>query len=170
MGAQSTVPGPLRMLDAATVQQIVDSVTTLVARHYVVPDTGTLIAAYLRNQVRQNAYTRALDRAQLVDFLSADMQKVNGDRQLYLRAADAGGGGTPVMARRGAMAASALTAARRENFNIDRADRLEGNAGYLSFSLVSSMGGEEALRVLDAAMASLDRTDAMIIEPIRRPR
>lgn len=86
------------------------------------------------------------------------------------RGAGGGGGGGPTIVRRGpTLSESALAQVRSDNFNIDRADRLDGNVGYLALSLVSSTGGGEAFRVIDAAMTFLERTDAMIID-VRQTR
>jgi hypothetical protein len=58
----------------------------------------------------------------------------------------------------------ALDQARRDNFGVRRAERLAGNVGYLDLALVSRYGTEEAFQAIDAAMAVLERADAMIID------
>jgi hypothetical protein len=58
----------------------------------------------------------------------------------------------------------ALDQARRDNFGVRRAERLAGNVGYLDLALVSRRGTEEAYQAVDAAMAVLERADAMIID------
>jgi hypothetical protein len=162
--------------DAITREVIARAVASIAERveaNYVVPDTGRMIAESLRKQLAAGAYDQLRTRAQFTDRVTADLRRVNGDLHLSVRsvAAVAAGGGQgagPQMMMRGGPGAGippdALDAARRENFGVRRAERLAGNVGYLDLARVSRFGTEEAFRAIDAAMALLERTDAMIID------
>jgi len=99
---------------------------------------------------------------------------VNGDRHLYVTYVGAGGspsaggatsGPRMVMRRPGdPIAPNELAAARRAHYDFQTVQRLAGNVGYVALSQLSSRGSAEAFAALDAAMAFLERTDAMIVD------
>jgi hypothetical protein len=165
-------------IDAATAKSIVERVAAAVEENYVIPDTGHMVAEHLRSRVRAGAYDASLDPGRLADRLSADMKAVNGDLHLYVRFAPGPGDPTSLGAGSGPrmirmrpgdqLPAEILAPLRRANYNVERADRLAGNVGYLSLSEVSARN-EEAFKVLDAAMSFLERADAMIIDLRRTP-
>ncbi len=165
--------------DRALMHRVVDSLAAVVASNYVVPDTGRLVAEHLRARLRAGAYDEPRTFAQLADRLTVDLKAVNGDRHLYVnytgaegpQPSRAGGAGPQmVMRRRGDPVPSAqLLAARRANYDVSRVERLPGNVGYLALNLLSARGSDEIYRVIDAAMAVLERTDAMIIDLRRTP-
>jgi hypothetical protein len=162
-------PAAASTLERTTVHRIVDSVASLAATNYVFPDTGRMVAEHLRSRARAGVYDGVAGMARLADRLTADMQKVNGDRHLYVdytAGGARGSGGPQIMMRRpgDAVAPDVLTQARRLNYEIPRVERLAGNVGYLAVQNLSSVGSEEAYRIIDAAMAFVERTDAMIID------
>lgn len=140
----------------------------------MVADTGRLIADHIRQRLATAAYDKLQTRAQFVDRVTADLRSVNGDPHLFVRSvagpgtAGAAMGSGPQMVMRGGggsgPSAQALEQARRDNFGVRRAEHLAGNVGYLDLALVSRRGTEEAYQAVDAAMAVLERTDAMIID------
>lgn len=150
-------------VDTATARRVVESVAGAVEASYVVPDTGRLVAAHLRDRLRQGAYRQPLAVDRFTDRVTADMQAVNGDRHLYLVRGGARGGQPVRASSNDAGADPQLAADRRVNHNFDAAQRLAGNVGYLATSELAGRT-EEAYRTLDAAMAFLARTDAMIID------
>lgn len=165
--------------DRALVYRVVDSLASVVATNYVVPDTGRLVAEHLRTRLRSGAYDKPSTFAQLADRLTVDLQTVNGDRHLYVSyTGTAGprppreGGAAPqlVMRRPGdPVPSEQLLAARRANYDVSRIERLPGNVGYLALNLLSARGSDEIYRIIDAAMAVLERTDVMIIDLRRTP-
>jgi hypothetical protein len=172
-------PGLLRAQNGsgdlrALVDRVVANVANAAEQSYVFPDTGKLVADHVRKRHREGAYTTITDPAQLADRLTNDMRAINGDRHLYVtfagtRPAQSGGGGGPqpqmVMRRPGdPIPPDALAAARRANYDIESVQRLAGNVGYLSLTRLSTRGTDEAFAVIDAAMALLERTDAMIVD------
>jgi retinol-binding protein 3 len=152
------------------VTRVVDSVAALAEARYVFPDTGRMVGEHLRKRLHDGAFSGITQRAQLADRISREMQRVNGDRHLYVTfgaGASSGGGPRMVMRRPGSSASEtdpAVLAARRANFDFHKVERLAGNVGYLSLGLLSSRGSNEAFEVIDAAMAFLGRVDAMVID------
>lgn len=161
---------PPSAIDPTVAKRVVESVARTVEENYVFPDTGRMVADHLRGRVRAGAYDKPMDSGRLTDRMTADMKAVNGDLHLYTQftggRVDANAAGAPRMLMRrpgDPIPADQLAQARRVNHNIDAAQRLAGNVGYLSVSELSGRS-DEAFRTLDAAMALLAHTDAMIID------
>ena len=149
--------------------QIAESVAAAVAERYVFPDIGERIAAHIRARSAAGAYD-ALTPAQLVDTLTQDLRVVNGDRHLYLQY-QAGGGrqggpapgsGQPVRMTPGTSPQS-IELARRRNYYLNRAERLDGNVGYLDVRRFFG-ATDDARDAAAGAMAFLADVDAMIID------
>jgi retinol-binding protein 3 len=168
-------PGVLRAQSGngdlrAIVDRVVANVANVAEQSYVFPDTGKLVADHVRNRHREGAYATITDPAQLADRLTNDMRAINGDRHLYVtfagtRPPQSGPQPQMVMRRPGdPILPDALAAARRANYDVESVQRLAGNVGYLSVTRLSTRGTDEAFAVIDAAMAFLERTDAMIID------
>jgi retinol-binding protein 3 len=153
-----------RQSSADTVEAVADAI----AQRYVFPDAGAKIAAYIRDRARQGAYER-LTGGELADALTRDLRVENGDRHLYVQyqpgstAGPAGGSPSgPVRQISGATPASA-DLMRRRNYFLNRAERLDGNIGYLDVRRFFGLT-DEAFAAADGAMAFLAQTDAMIID------
>jgi hypothetical protein len=174
LAAAPHVPGAQTAQDPATlssiVERVVDSVARVAEQNYVFADTGRMVADYLRKRLRDGSYRSVVELAQLADRLTTDMQAVNGDRHLYV--AYAGRSGSPsdagpvrqAVTRRPAEVSPADVWGQRANYDFNSVQRLAGNVGYLSLFQLSSRGTEEAFAVIDAAMAFLERADAVIID------
>jgi hypothetical protein len=156
-------------IDPAVARRVVENIAGTVEASYVFPDTGRMIAEHLRGRLRAGVYDAPMDAGRLTDRITADMKATNGDLHLYVQYA--GGRVEPnspgprmVMRRPGdPVPPDQMVMARRMNHNIDVVQRLPGNVGYLAVSELSGRS-DEAYRVLDAAMALLERTDALIID------
>ena len=146
---------------------VAERVADVVAQRYVFPDVGDRIAAYIRDRASKGVYEK-LTPAQLVDTLTQDLKKENGDRHLYLQYQASGspipaqGAGGPVRVMAGGSAQS-RDLARRRNYYLNRVERLDGNIGYLDIRRFFS-STEEAREAAAGAMAFLADTDAMILD------
>ena len=150
--------------------QLAETVAAAVAQRYVFPDIGEKIAAHVRARAAAGAYDK-LAPAQLVDALTQDLRVVNRDRHLYVQyqaggggrqGGSAPGGGAPVRMTPGASPQS-LELARRRNYYLNSAQRLDGNVGYLDVRRFFG-ATEEARDAAAGAMAFLADVDAMIID------
>ncbi|HEU4561255.1 MAG TPA: S41 family peptidase [Longimicrobium sp.] len=167
-------PNPERALDAAARRVIVDSAASLLTRYYAFADTGQMLATHLRARLAAGAFDGAATEPQLGELLTREMQSFNNDGHLYT--AYRPGVGTPsavaMRTRQGGSQASApqrpqpsaadVAAMRRQNYGLARAERLDGNIGYIE--ITSFTRGDEAAAAIDAAMAMLQHVDAMIID------
>jgi retinol-binding protein 3 len=155
----------------AIVERVVRNVANVAERSYVFPDTGKMVAEHLRRRLASGAFSSVVELAQLADRLTAEMQSVNADRHLYVTYAGRSAGGSsadqPTIVRRrpgDTPSDEALVWPRRLNYDFHGVQRLAGNVGYLSLSLLSSRGTPESFQVVDAAMAFLAHVDALIID------
>jgi len=147
-------------VDADVIQAVADAV----AQRYVFPDAATTIGAHIRERARQGAYER-LSGGELADALTRDLRVTNGDRHLYVLyqpGQSSGSASGPVRQGPGATPASA-DLMRRRNYFLNRAERLDGNVGYLEVRRFFGLA-DEALDAVAGAMAFLAQTDAIIID------
>jgi hypothetical protein len=165
-------------LDAAARQAVVDTVAAQLERFYVDADTGRLIAARLRDRRAGGAYDRMATTSAFAEALTSDLRSINGDLHLGVRYAPdlptehpgSRGLTTPGPRPPGAPPDPAepqptpalLAEWRRDNFGMVRAERLEGNVGYIEVR--GFYDGPEAFATTGAALAFLGRTDAMIFD------
>jgi hypothetical protein len=153
-GGGEPAPRPTGPLSDQARMAVVDSAAGLLARYYVTRDTAEMIGASLRERARSGAYAGMTDRAAFAQALTADILAVHPDQHLRVTA----GPGMQGPPRR---APQADSAAGRYRFITD-ARVLDGNVGYLKMS--SFPGPREAMDEMAAALRTLERTDAMIID------
>jgi ketosteroid isomerase-like protein len=148
-----------------TTSAIVEAVANAVVDRYVFPDVGVKIAADVREREREGAYD-TLAGGELADALTRDLRARNGDRHLSVlyqpgQPDQAAGSSTgPV---RQAPSDASMDATRRRNYHVNRAERLDGNVGYLELRRFFGQTAE-ARDAMAGAMAFLAQTDAMIID------
>jgi len=112
----------------------------------------------------------------LADALSRDLRTVNSDRHLYVtfqppaapdgpRSSAGAGGQAPIgpMRQQPGSTPAMQEMIRRRNYYLNRAERLDGNVGYLEVRQFFGLA-DEARQALAGAMAFLTQTDAMIID------
>jgi len=165
------------LLDAAARRDVVDTVAAQLVRFYVDADTGRLIARHIRERLVAGAYGRLATPEDFAAGLTADLRVINGDLHLGVRYAPglptehpgAGGLSTPRPRPPGSPAPdepqptpAMLADWRSANFGFERADRLDGNVGYLEVRGFFDV--PEAFAAAEAALGFLERTDAVIFD------
>jgi hypothetical protein len=176
-GAAQTAPHP-GPLTAGARRDVVDTIAAQLERFYVDADTGRLIAAQLRQRLTGGAYDKIGTTAGFADALTSDLRGVNGDLHLSVQYAPdqptdhpgSRGLTTPGPRPPGAapdpnepeLTPALLAEWRRSNFGLERAERLEGNVGYIRVR--GFYDGPEAYAATGAALAFLERTDAIIFD------
>ncbi|HEX8454133.1 MAG TPA: S41 family peptidase [Longimicrobium sp.] len=151
-GGGEDEPAPAAPLTDAARAAVADSAAALLARNYVSRDTAERIGARLRERARAGAYA-GMDRAALAQALTEDIRAVHPDR--HLRVVVGAGGIGPARPAPRADSAGGFR-------YITDARVLPGNVGYLKMS--SFPGAPEAMDEMAAALRTLERTDAMIID------
>ncbi len=153
-GEPEPEPRPTAPLTDQARMAVVDSAAGLLARYYVTRDTAEMIGARLRERVRSGAYAGMTDRAAFARALTDDIRAIHPDQHLLVAAG-------PQVQGPQRRAPQADSAAGRFRFITD-ARVLDGNVGYLKMS--SFPGPREAMDEMAAALRTLERTDAMIID------
>jgi C-terminal processing protease CtpA/Prc len=147
-------------MQQADITAITRELGALVADRYVFPDLGTDISQRLADRLAGGSYQSVPDEESLAVALTQDLQTVNGDQHLRLLHSPA------ELPARGDEAGelAAMTAwAQRSAGGIARAERLEGNVGYLDLQPLlfpPSLAGE----AVAAAMTLMAAADALLID------
>jgi C-terminal processing protease CtpA/Prc len=139
---------PTLLLAEPVSREIAQAAATAVEENYVFPEIGRDIAARIRAKLAEGSYDAVPAGEELARALTADMQAVNGDKHLRVRAA---------------------TSARRapQGDGVARVEILPGNIGYVDFRHFPPLAvAEESLR---AAMTRVAGARALILD-LRRHR
>ncbi|MEO8431002.1 MAG: S41 family peptidase [Acidobacteriota bacterium] len=188
LSAASAVPAAPETapsLDAARARQVAEAVATAIDDLYVDPEAGRRIAAELRTRSAAGAYDRAASASTLGDRLTRDLQEIGRDRHLSVRRDASGmpggrsrrtvidgpppegappGGPGPIRVIRGSAPPdpARAEAARRTNFGLRAAERMDGNVGYLDVREFQPL--PLSRDTLAAAMAFLAGSDAIVVD------
>jgi C-terminal processing protease CtpA/Prc len=146
---------------------VIDGVIRRIQEGYIYPDKARQMAVAVRRNASRGAYNRITGANDLADRLTRDLQAVSRDK--HLRVFYDGRGvrdevpdAEPTPAERRELAALG----RRVNWGLERAERLDGNIGYLEIRSFN-FDAESVDSTLASAMNFLANTDALIID-VRR--
>lgn len=163
---EGAAPAPVSIeMSAEARREAVERVAELIERNYVSADTGQMIARHLRQRQSAGAYEALTTWPRLAETLTTDVRSVNGDRHLNVRFAGGGaqggpGGGPQRVGGTGGPAGPG--GGGPAGSGIERVERLPGNLGYLKLGIVA--GSPAALDSMAAALRTLERTDAVILD------
>jgi retinol-binding protein 3 len=145
-------PGGSPGIDAASRALAVESVASAVEANYPWPDTAQMIAAHVRGRSAAGAYDTFSTLRDLANALSRDLRAINGDVHLGVVGGPSGGAPAPM----------ALVSPEDRPTGVERVERLEGNVGYLKLNQL--IAGDRSFDAVAQALASLDGTDAMVLD------
>ena len=160
-GAQ--LPDPA--LTAKDRRQIAEDFAKVLETKYVLPDQAKNMAAAVRAQIRAGAYDNLEPASAFASALLGHARAVNDDKHLQLKVTP---NVVPIESdeeKEKRMAPQMARQARRANFGLAKAERLDGNIGYLDIEVFPKV--QFAGPAIDAALAFLGETDAMIIDARR---
>jgi C-terminal processing protease CtpA/Prc len=148
-------------IDAATRQQVIDGAIDHMRRGYIFEDVAAKMAAALRAHAKAGAYDAMTSGDAFATLLTTHLREVSHDKHLRILYNPAGiaGAQPPTTDEERARRAAAE---RRGNYGLHRAERLDGNVGYIELRGFS--GSQEAGRAVAAAMNLLADTDALIFD------
>jgi C-terminal processing protease CtpA/Prc len=148
-------------IDAATRQQVLDGAIEHMQRGYIFEDVAQKMAAALRAHAKAGAYDAMTSGADFAAAVTTHLQQVSKDKHLRILYNPAGIAGTqpPTTAEE---RARRVAAERRNNYGLHRAERLDGNVGYIELRGFS--GSPEAGAAVTAAMNLLANTDALVFD------
>ncbi len=144
----------------ADITSITRELAGLVGERYVFPDPAAEISRLLESRLAGGCYAAAPDEAGLAAALTQDLQSLNGDKHLRLlhSAAELPERGDEAAELAALSAYAALTSG-----GIARAERLDGNVGYLDLRPLlfpPALAGE----AVAAAMTLIAPTDVLLID------
>lgn len=163
LAARAQSPGPT--LTAKDRREIAEAFANVVETRYVLPDHAKNMAAAVRAQIRAGAYDNLEPAAAFASAVVGHARAVNNDKHLRLQVT---GGPIPIESdeeKEKRMAPQMASQARRANFGLAKAERLDGNIGYLDIEFFPAV--KLAAPATDAALAFLAETDALIIDARR---
>jgi retinol-binding protein 3 len=159
-------PIPLRAqgpsaLDAEMRARVIDGAIRELRENYVFPETAERMATAVRERQKRGEYDAVTDGAQFASLLTRHFREVSNDKHLRVNYfAD----GAPVMSfqngpeQRERMRQRLLA----DNCGFERAERLEGNIGYLKFNFFAdtdACGGKAS-----EVMSSLAGVKALVVD------
>ena len=162
--AQVARPGQLPAMDPATRAAVVDSITAVIDRVYVLAEPAARIVAGLKKNLAEGVYDDFTDPAEFAARLETDSQEINHDGHFGIRAflpldptvVEASLDEDPAdVARR-------ERTTRARNFGFRKAEILPGGVGYLKFDQFAH--GDDAFAAAVAAMNFLGNSSAVILD------
>lgn len=147
-------------LSASERKALIEAIDRTMRAQYVFPAKVPAIIAGLRKNERAGRYSGT--PAEVGDRLGEDLARLAGDRHLrvhyFADGVPAMGDETPSAAEQAAQ----LAEERAANFGIDKLEILDGNIGYLRITHFPD--AVSAARVIEAAMAFVGSSDALIVD------
>lgn len=155
---------PDAKLDAAVRTQVIDAALAALSRSYVFPEVAAKIDVAIRERVQAHAYDRVTSSLAFAEALTKDLQAVSHDKHMrvFYRAQPVPDDPPPGAAPSAADQARLHTFAQRTNAAFVKAERLDGNIGYLRID--GFLPPEECGPRAAAAMTFLADTDALILD------
>jgi hypothetical protein len=147
-------------MQQADITAITHDLAGLVAERYVFPGLGADLSQLLEDRLADGRYTLVPDEESLATTLTQDLQSLNGDKHLRLRHSASE---LPERGDEAAELAAMAAWAQRSTGGIARAERLDGNIGYLNLQPLlfpPSIAGE----AVAAAMTLVAPADALLID------
>jgi hypothetical protein len=150
-------------IDATTRQAVIEACAQELKKSYVFADVAERMVDALNRRASSGAYDNLKSSLAFAQQLTEDMQGVSHDKHLRLFYS------YEAIPERAAAKPSPEMLERRErlerevNFGFERAERLEGNVGYLELRMFAP-SSSRAEEVASAAMTFLAQTDALIID------
>lgn len=147
-------------LDPAFVKATVESIGTTIRHEYFDPKVGADVDAALRRGLADGRYTTVADDRALAALITRDLFAATRDKHLAVEARL----DIPAQRERSVSQADEARArtVRRANGGVQRVEILAGNVGYVE--LTSFFRPEEARDAIAAAMQTLARADALILD------
>jgi C-terminal processing protease CtpA/Prc len=150
-------------VDAATRMAVIDGLIKDLNESYVFPEIAKNMQADLEKRKSASEYDAITSSRAFADKLTQDLQAISKDKHLRVRFSAEP---IPVRAERREPTEAEIKqrnqSMKRGNFGFDRAERLDGNIGYIE--LRGFTDHEAGAATVAAAMSFLANTDALIFD------
>ncbi len=145
------------------INELINSISDSLNKHYIFPDKAENISAYLHSQLKSNAYTKLLnDPQKLEQLISKDISSVYRDPHLRVQF-DPGFNAQVAYHPTAEELQQVKNYWKDNNYSFKKLEVLPGNIGYLSFNLfVDDI--KAAKPTIKAALSFLANTDAIILD------
>lgn len=149
-------------LDTATRSEVINTLLTLLQKHYIFPQVAQEIENALRLRMSKGEYEQITSGEQLALLLTTHIQEVSKDKHLRVSYSAQGLPELKEQESEQQQRARWHEYWRIQNYGFHKVERLPGNIGYLDFRAFypTEYAGETAI----AAMNFLANTDALIID------
>jgi C-terminal processing protease CtpA/Prc len=154
---------PDRQVDAAARSAVIDRLINELNDSYVFAETAKKMELDLRSRLKNKEYDEITGSVAFAAKLTADLQSISRDKHLRVRFSF-----DPIPIRRARSEPTAEEKAEREiflkrtNYGFDRAERMDGNIGYIE--LRGFFDPEGGAPTVAAAMSMVAYTDALIFD------
>jgi len=138
----------------------IDKIAALLDRFYVFPDVAARLGAHIKARRDAGAFDRLADPKSFAEAVTRDLRSICKDPHLELYF-----GPNPDLQPKEDLALKRLLSRldrERRNFGLNKVEILPGNVGYMSIQSV--MYYDQVKDILEAALAFLSRTDALIFD------
>jgi retinol-binding protein 3 len=160
--ANAQAADPAVPITAITAQKIAAGVVSAVEQNYVFPDRASAIAQVIRGKMASGSYASIRTAQELTQQLETDLRSVNGDKHLIVSFSATPTNALPISAPADDATELERRFASYGNNGFVKAERLEGNIGYLD---ISGFLKPDTLReVTTAAFGFIADTSALIID------
>lgn len=166
-------------LDAAAKMRLIEEIATALETMYVDADAGRRLATEIRRRSLDRAYEGVQTASQFAARMTRELQELGKDQHLAVveesqqgatvqrverRAGDGAEGarGPRIVRHHGGTAGPEAERWKRSNYGVARAERLEGNVGYLR--VTGFPPGEGSKNALAGGMDFLAGTDSLIVD------
>lgn len=150
-------------VDAAQRAQIIDSTIAELNNNYVFPDKAKKMEAALRQHQKRGDYNNVTSAAKLSTLLTEHLVAETGDKHLrVMHSVEALPKLDPALKPSPEQHAVEVAFMKKENFGIERVERLPFNIGYLDLRVFAS--ARDAADTIAAAMTLVSNTDALMID------
>ena len=145
------------------INELINSISDSLNKHYIFPDKAENISAYLHSQLKSNAYNKLLnDPQKLEQLISKDISSVYRDPHLRVQF-DPGFNAQVAYHPTAEELQQVKNYWKDNNYSFKKLEVLPGNIGYLSFNLfVDDI--KAAKPTIKAALSFLANTDAIILD------
>jgi hypothetical protein len=145
------------------INELINSISDSLSKHYIFPDKAEHISAYLHTQLKTNAYTKLLkDPQKLEQEIAKDIRSVYRDPHLRVQF-DPGFNSQVAYHPTPEELQQVKKYWKENNYSFKKLEVLPGNIGYLSFNLfVDDI--KAAKPTIKAALSFLANTDAIILD------
>ncbi|CAN5522663.1 S41 family peptidase [soil metagenome] len=160
--AQQPVPLDLTV-DAATRAEVIDKLSIELNDGYIFAETAKKMETDLKQRLKNKEYDSITSSRAFSERLTADLQAISHDKHLRVRFSF-----DPIPVRTEKREPTAEEQSRfetfikRANYGFDRAERMDGNIGYIE--LRGFYDPETGASTVAAAMAMMANTDALIFD------